>query len=43
LTRESSLWETYWQCGEDRESAGKRVRRRLHKNIWPSRKLQCIE
>jgi hypothetical protein len=38
------LWEKYWQCAEHLEATPTtRVRRRTRQNIWPSRKLLCLD
>jgi hypothetical protein len=38
------LWERYWKCAEHKESTrNTRTRRRVHQNIWPSRKLLCLD
>jgi hypothetical protein len=38
------LWDVYWRCADQTAmETKKRLRRRLHQNVWPSRKLLCLD
>lgn len=39
---DATLWETYWHMGDTEAQASHHRRRRVHQNIWHSRKRLCL-